>query len=237
MPRPALGLRDIAKLLLRDPRANDVYTNSRSLRRLSNARLIDVLLVSTVSRVEYLAEYGIDAIYAPLGYDLEHGYNLHQLRDIDVLFLGDLHVGRRRRLLNSLRRRGVPIKAVGDWKQPEFWGENRTALLNRAKIFLNIQRFSGEFSGLRMILGMANGALVLSEPMYRPEPFVAGYHFVSATVEQMPDVIHHYLTHDDELECIARRGEEFVKNQVRLERSVERLLTAVNERLSEARRD
>ena len=50
----------------------------------------------------------------------------------------------------------------------------------------SLTRHAGEFPGLRMILGMANGALVVSEPIYRPQPYVAGKHYVEATAEQMP---------------------------------------------------
>ncbi len=192
LPRPRLSLRDIAKYVLRDPRANDAYTNSRWLRKMSDNGLIDVLFTSTPSRVEYLAEHGVDAGYAPLGYDPEHGQDFRRPRDLDVLFLGDLRVGRRRRVLNKLRRQGVPVEACGDW---------------------------------------FNGSLVISEPMYRPEPFLEGRHYISARVEDMPSVIDHYLQHEDDRERIARQGTDFVMNQLRLETSVERILTAIKERL------
>jgi hypothetical protein len=231
MGRPKLGIRDIAKIVLHDARANDVYTNFRCLQKLSKTGVVDVLFASTPSRIEYLAEHGIKADYAPLGYDSDHGCDLEQSRDLPVLFLGDLRIGRRRRVLNTLRRRGVPVEASGDWSRPEFWGENRTSLLNRTRIFLNVHRFAGEFSGLRMILGMANGCLVISEPMYRPGPFLPGRHFVSVTVEEMPDAIQYYLSHDVERERIAREGNSFVMDQMRLETSVSFVLSAVKKRL------
>jgi hypothetical protein len=124
------------------------------------------------------------------------------------------------------------VEARGDWFDPQYWGENRSRLLNRAKIFLNVLRFPGEFSGLRMILGMANGALVVSEPMYRHEPFVAGEHFVSTAAAEMPDVLRHYLQRDDERQRIARAGRDFVTTELRLERSVDRIFEAVRQRVS-----
>ena len=231
MCRPKLGLRDIAKIVLHDARANDVHTNFRYLKKLSKTGVVNVLFTSTPSRIEYLAENGIKADYAPLGYDSDHGCNLEQPRDLPVLFLGDLRIRRRRQVLNTLRRRGVAIEAFGDWSRAEFWGKNRTKLLNRTKIFLNLHRFAGEFSGLRMILGMANGCLVISEPMYCPGPFHQGRHFVSATVEEMPDAIQYYLSHDVERERIAREGTRFVMDEMRLETSVSLVLTAVKKRL------
>ena len=51
-------------------------------------------------------------------------------------------------------------------------------LLNRAKIMLNISRYPGQLTGKRLILGMANKTLVVSEPMYLSEPYKSGQHYV-----------------------------------------------------------
>jgi spore maturation protein CgeB len=66
--------------------------------------------------------------------------------------------------------------------------------------------------------------------MYRPEPFLDGEHFVSATPERMPEVVRHYLRHDDERQRIARAGRDFVTTRLRLEASVERVRAAVGRR-------
>jgi hypothetical protein len=88
-------------------------------------------------------------------------------RDIDVLFLGDVRVARRRRALDFLQSSGINVTVAGSWEDPQYWGENRTKLLNRTKILLNIPRTAGDYSGLRMFLGAANGAVILSEPFCR----------------------------------------------------------------------
>jgi spore maturation protein CgeB len=94
---------------------------------------------------------------------------------------------------------------------------------------MNIQRFAGEFSGLRMIHGMANRAMVISEPMYKPDPYLPGQHFVSAPVEQMPDAIRYYLTHEREREEIATAGHQFVTQELTMERSLTRILELIRE--------
>jgi hypothetical protein len=147
------------------------------------------------------------------------------------MFIGEWRIMRRRRMIARLQRSGVDVKAYGDWGNPEFWGDNRTRLVNRTRIFLNIQRFPGEFSGARMILGMSNKALVISEPMYDPSPYVPGRHFVSATVDEMPKVIRYYLENATERERIAAEGHRFVTQELTMERSIQTLVRLVSEHL------
>ena len=220
---PLPTLRETAKLLLRDRRATDVYTNYFLLRRLARRRLPDVLAVSTRGRVDFLAERSIESYHVPLGYSPGYGRDLGLRRDVDALFLGERGIPRRRRILAGLRKAGVNLTARGDWSDPALWGESRTELLNRSKVLLHIQRLPMEFSGIRFILGMANGALVISEPVYDACPFVAGRHFVSASVEEMPAVIRHYLEHEDERRRIVTEAYTFVTQQLTMERSVSTL--------------
>lgn len=229
LPRPKLQPREIVKILIRRRTINDVYGNARALQRLHERGIPDLLVVSTRARHEFLTEQGITAHWAPLGYESIHGSDLGTTRDIPVLFLGDARIPRRKKILHSLRARGIAVQVAGSWSDPSFWGASRTRLLNRAKILLNLQRNAGELAGLRFILGMANKALVVSEPVYRPEPYVPGRHYVSAAVEDMPRVISHYLAHDDERERIARAGHGLVMNEVTIATSVARIAAAIRE--------
>jgi glycosyl transferase family 1 len=232
LPRQRLHAREVAKILLRDSRATDPYTNSRLLRRLARAGLPDLLAVHSPDAAEHLAEHGLAAETAPLGYALQFGRDLGLERDIDVLFLGTLEVPRRKRLLRRLRLAGVNVTAAGSWKNPAFWGENRTRLVNRTKILLNLSRFPGQSSGSRVVLGLANGALLLSEPMYRPDPFVPGEHFLSASVEEMPALVERYLNDDAARKALVDRGFSFMTREVTMERSVAKILTLLDAKLS-----
>ena len=172
--------------MLRDVRATDVYTNLAALRRLSRQGSPDLLIVSSQAWQESLAEHGIDAHWVPYGYGIGDGVPIVGSRDIEALFLGALDVPRRKRIIKELRRRGVDLTAKGSWFDKEFWAEDRTRLINRAEAFINIQRYPGEISAHRLILGMANKSLVVSEPVYRPAPFVPGEHYVEAEVDGIP---------------------------------------------------
>jgi hypothetical protein len=231
LPRPRLHLREIAKIVLRDARATDVYSNYFRLRQLARHGLPDVLIVSTGGRREFLAEHGIDACFVPLGYQPGDGHDMGLPRDIEVLFLGSRDVPRRRRLLNQFRRSGVEVVARGNWFDPANWGEARARLLNRTKILLNLARYPGELSGRRLILGLANKALVISEPIYNPAPYAAGTHYVSAAIEDIPQAIRYYLAHEDERQRIAAEGHRLVTQEITLARSVSQILAIVAERV------
>ncbi|HEV8712229.1 MAG TPA: glycosyltransferase [Candidatus Binatia bacterium] len=227
LPWPRLHARELAKIFLRHANATDVYTNYWRLRALARKGLPDLLAVSTRGGCQFLAERGTVAHWVPFGYDPSYGHDMNLPRDIDVLFLGEHQIPRRRRLLEDLRRQGINLLAVGSWSDPAYWGENRTRLLNRAKIVLNLQRHPGELSGVRFILAMANNALVISELIYDPAPYIPGKHYVSAAPEDFPRVIRYYLTHEDERMAIANEGHRFVTQELTMARSVAQILALI----------
>ncbi|MDQ5821312.1 MAG: hypothetical protein M3540_07730, partial [Actinomycetota bacterium] len=130
LPRP----RELAKIVLRDPRASDVYSNYWMLRRLARAGMPDVLAVISGERVKFLADRGIHAALVPYGYEEADGRDLGLERDIDVLLLTAAQLRERRRAVRLLRRAGIRVETVGSYSEPAFWGESRTELVNRAKI-------------------------------------------------------------------------------------------------------
>jgi hypothetical protein len=213
-------------------RITDVYTNYFRLRRLAQKGLPHLLVASTPGRCAFLVERGIPAHWVPLGYDPSRGHDMGLPRDVDTLFLGELNIPRRRRLIRRLRRHGVNLLTMGSWSDPACWGENRTRLLNRTKLFLNIQRHPGELPDTRLILGMANKALVISEPIYHPAPYVPGKHYISATIEEMPEVISYYLAHDSERERIVNEGYRFMTQELTMARSVSRILELITEQIN-----
>jgi hypothetical protein len=230
LPRPRLHARELAKIVLRDERVADPYSNARALRQLTAEGLVSLLLISTGGAHEFLAEQQIDATFVPLALLPEDGRDLGLARDIDVLFLGALDVPRRRRLVRELRRHGAPVVALGGWGADGYWGERRTQLLNRTKILLNFPRHPGLLSGRRMLIGMANKALVLAEPIYRPDPYRPGVHFVSSEIGEMPATIAAYLADDARRLTVAEAGHDFARSELTLERTIRRILALIDER-------
>ncbi len=223
-PQQRLHLRELAKIALRDERATDPWTNLRLLRWLATHGLPDLLVVTSHGAAETAALHALRAHVVPVGYDPVFGEALEVERDIDVLFLGALDVPRRRQALRALRRQGLTVDACGSWHDPRFWGAERTELLNRTRILLNIQRTPGQYSGFRLLLGMANGALVLSEPIYRPEPFIDGVHFVSGSLDEIPALAARYVGDEPARLRVAEEGRAFVTSSLTLGQSLASIL-------------
>lgn len=229
-PSASLSAREIAKIVLRDERATDPYTNYRRVKQAAKRGVPDLLVVSTRSRQTFLAEKGIVSEFVPLGYYESLGRDMHLSRDIDVLFLGTLDDPRHRKCVEYLRSSGVAIHALGDWHNQQYWGDARTEFINRCKIFLHIQRNPGTLSGQRMILGMANMALVLSEPIFDPFPYEPGTHYLSASLRQMPDTIDRYLADDSARKAIASAGHEFVTTHLTMDQSVRSIASMIQDK-------
>jgi hypothetical protein len=226
---PSLSLREMAKVVLRDRRATDPYTNLVELQRLQRLNLPDLLIVSSQAWQESLAEHGILSCWTPYGYEPADGAPKDAERDIEVLFLGALNLPRRRKIVRQLQRCGVNVMAKGSWSDKNLWGEHRTALVNRAEAFINIQRYPREIGAHRMILGMANKALVVSEPIYRPAPFIAGEHYVEAEVHSFPEMLAYYRAHPEARDRIVETAFRFVTEELRMENSVKRILSLMEE--------
>lgn len=224
---------ELAKILLGDWRATDIYTNAFKLRRMMREGTIDLLFVMSAEKRQYAEEQGYKSWYIPAGSHAKTGRLLGLERDIDVLFIGDTRPWRRKWLLWRLRRAGIDVTVRGSWHKDEkaLWGEERTRFLNRTKIVVHLQRYPGKLAAIRFVLAMSSGALIVSEPPYLPEPYVDGEHFVSATIDEMPRVIRHYLDHPEERERIAAAGHRLVSTEVTYHRSIAKMLAVIGEHL------
>ncbi len=225
LPREPLTARELAKVVLRDRRINDHGSNGRYLRELAGEGIVTVLAVATSAYQAYLAEHGVAAELVPLGYDPDDGRLLDLERDIDVLFLGDYRIRRRRHILRQLEREGIDLLVLGSNSASEgYWGESRTELLNRTKILLNLPRLQGHLPDIRLIMAMACGALVVSEPMYLPAPYVPGTHYVESPPDELATTIRRYLADDEERRRITATAHTFVTQGLTLEGTFARLL-------------
>ena len=222
-------LRELAKIVLRDRRINDHYSHARHLRRLAGQDVVDVFTVTTKSYQAYLAEHGIAVEQVPFGYHPSQGRLLDLERDIDVLFLGEFRMRRRRRILRRLRREGLDVLVLGDYSNPRLWGEARTELMNRTTVTLHIPRLEGHCSDIRMNMAMSNGALLVSEPLCLPYPYQPGEHYVESPLDELADTVRRYLADEEERRRITATAHAFI-TQLTLERSFARLLTLAAER-------
>lgn len=177
--------------------------------------LLSVLATTSELTATFLQARGFAPIVPGLRYDPMLGSDRNLDRDIPVLWLGQIATDRRGRLLARLRAElktlGVEIYVVDGVEHPYVFGEQRTILLNRTKIVLNLLRTRWDDNSMRMTLAAHNGALIVSEPTLRHTPYRPGVHLVEAPIEQMANTICHYLTHEAERKRIAEQAFDLIQ--------------------------
>lgn len=196
------------------------------LKQFWRQRWVDVVAAPSDIRVSALARRGIPAVTAPYGYHSSFGLDLGQPRDLDVLFLGQFASRRRRRIVTRLQRelaaRGARLVVAGTDRYVE--GLERTRLVGRAKILLNILKEPQDGVQHRFLLAAATRTLLVSEPMADPGPFRPGVHFIAAPVARLADTLCHWLRNDLERERIIAASHGFATEELRIEHSVGRIL-------------
>src|SRR4051794_16144715 len=151
--------------------------------RLTGANLHELLMavdagadivVTSRDRTATLATWGITARTVPFGYHACHAGAMTPPeaapRDIPLLLLGS-RAGHTRRAaaVDRLRANGA---LHGLRVEEASWGAERDALLRQTRVMLDVHRVPGNFVGLRLLLSLAAGVALVSEPMTDPWPFV-----------------------------------------------------------------
>jgi hypothetical protein len=195
--------------------------------------ILSVLAVGSKWIATFLRARGFSPIVAYIGSHPDWWAPMSVDRDIPVLWLGKMATTRRRRRLarvrSELRSRGVDMLVVDGEENPYVFGEERTVLLNRTKIVLNILREKWDNHSLRFFLAAPNRALVVTEPTLDHTPFTPGVHCVAAPTEQMADTICHYLSHADGRNRIVEQAYQLATEDLTMKKSVEQILEQLRE--------
>jgi hypothetical protein len=205
---------------------------SRNVAAFWDQGLFDNIFVSLRPRAAFLGELNIPSTFVPIGYTPTLGRSAGKgVRDIDVLFFG--HVSSRRRSLlhkidAALRKAGYALKVI----ERDCYGDDRTAILNRSKIVLNLHKFPWEFAGQRLLMAMSCGALVVSEWAPDTTPYSHGEHLFVARLEELSEVLVTMLRDQSRREAIAETGYQFATMQLRVERVLPAALDAIQRKPS-----
>jgi hypothetical protein len=198
--------------------------------RYRRAGLLDVLAVWSPRVGEELTRRGLAPMVVGMGYYPDCGRDLGLVRDIDVVWLGKAGSRRRQRLVRRVRReltrRGVRLLVVDGVEHRYVFGEERTRLLNRTKIVLNLLRQTWDDNSMRFFFAAANGALVVSEPTLRHSDFTAGVHLVEAPLDRLADAVQAYLQDEPAREAIVVRARKLAVETLTMRATVRRLLEA-----------
>jgi hypothetical protein len=202
------------------------------LRRLVSLGIIELIVVSGERRCELLRRQGLAAQPLFFGYASNFGRDLRATRDIDVAFLGQAGSRRRQRNLRlvtrALERRNISV-AVHDGRNSSLSGEALIQFLNRCRVLLNILRGSQDAVFHRFLLGAANKALVVTEPVNEYGPFVPGEHLLVSPVGRMAETIERIVRDDEARNRYVEAAYHLVTCCQTMDASVERLLEMCND--------
>ncbi|MCV2869044.1 glycosyltransferase [Defluviimonas sp. WL0002] len=195
---------------------------------------LDAVFVSTEQKRAQLADWGVPSTFLPVGQQPAFGRDLGLDRDIDLLFIGSMKSRRRQAALKSLfataRGQGLTVHVP----EGAVWGEDRTRLINRARVLLHVHQFDWDTPWMRWCLAAANGAVVISEPLSLPDPLRPGVDYVEAPLSGMAALLAELARNEDRrlamLAASRARIEATMTQGASLDRLAERLLALARER-------
>ncbi len=164
----------------------------------------------------------------------EWGEDLKLARDVPVLWMGKIATRRREEILTSIReglaRYNVPVMVVDGQENPAIHGRDRTVLLNRTKIVLNLLRQPWDNNSVRFYLASLNKVLVVSEPTFPHLPLENQVHYVETSKDQIVDTIRYYLENESERQRLAENAHRFVKRELNATKGAALILETVFQR-------
>lgn len=188
-----------------------------------NLGWIDHLFTSTVPKKEFLENIGIDAKFVPVGYHPLWGEIPETKRDIDILFIGrPMHKTRfsiLRDVKHMLSLRGINLVTI-DYG---CYGQQRTNILNRTKIVLDLIRVPWEMPLMRLLMSMSCGALVVSNWLGNPDPF-SRKHLVQVDTKDIVKAVIYYLEHENERQIIVDDAYQFVTQEATMKNSISKII-------------
>lgn len=213
-----------------DPRLRCLTTRAHRFRYygdlfwLKKQGILSALVTTSHWTAQFLRARGFDPILAYEGAHPSWDPGVQVERDIPVLWIGKTATRRRARLLSRIRRelreRGVEMLVIDGVEHPYVFGEERTALLNRTKIVVNLLRKEWDDNSFRYYIAASSRALIITEPTLPHTPFLPDVHLVQSPIEHMTDTIIHYLSYEQERQQIANRAYQLINEELTMKKSL-----------------
>ncbi len=108
------------------------------------------------------------------------------------------------------------------------FGEERTILLNRTKIVLNILRKPWDDNSQRYFIAAPNRALIVTESTFPHTPFLPGHHIVEVPLEKIASTICYYLEQEELRKEIVDNAYRLVMNDLTMENSIIKIMNRYN---------
>lgn len=184
--------------------------------------------------------HGIPAVYVPWGTSQDWYADLHLERDIDVLWFGKRRIRRRSTLLDAirheLRSHRIEMYVVDGVEKPFIYGDERTQILNRSKITLNlrIHPYDNVYP-YRFQVVAGNRCLLVCEPELNHHPqCIPGRHFVAAKADKIVEQILFYLSHENERIQITENAYQLVTQELTMANSLKAILQVTENTVANA---
>ena len=195
------------------------------------SRLVDRVVVTSRDRARTLADQSVAAATVPFGYHPSVAGPLVapacEGRDVAVVVVGGGTDERRLRRGRVLAAIGPDLESLGTVVRLDgVWGRERDAVLRRTRVVVDVQRVPGNFTGLRFLIAMAAGAVVVSEPLDDPYPFVPGRDHIEAPAGQIAGAVAAVLADEAYRRAIAESGQALLGGDLSMRTSLERVLAA-----------
>jgi hypothetical protein len=225
LPGPLRGLRE------------DMAINYECSANLADAywcsRFVDEMVVTSRDRAQVLAASGVGARVVPYGYHPTLAGPLAGTdgadRDIAVAAVGSALGARYLRrgrvfegILPALESFGRVTVLDG------IWGPERDALLRRSRVLLDIHRIPGNFAGLRFLTAFASGAVLVTEPLNDPYPFVSGRDHVETSTARLVDGVAALLDHEPTRRTMAATAQDRLREELSMGAMLQRVLGGVS---------
>jgi hypothetical protein len=117
--------------------------------------------------------------------------------------------------------------SVDGVEHPYVFGEERTILLNRTKIALNLLREEWDDNSMRYCLAAPNRALIVTEPTLKHTPLRPGVHLVEAPIDRMVDTICYYLEREEERQRIVDQAYQLVTTELTMRQGLAQILERI----------
>lgn len=195
------------------------------------AAIVDI----NADSIEELGRRGVTAQPFPLGYTSfwDHWGEADSARDIDIAYLGSTDPRRDKALAgfaplfwDRTSRIYVPTPDPQPGEQEHYVvGKRKLELLANTKVLINMHRMaSSAFEWVRVIEAISNGCVVVSEHSADHEPLVPQEHFLSGDISTLGLLTVGLLEDPEALQSMRTSAYRYLRDELPLRPSVERLL-------------
>jgi hypothetical protein len=194
---------------------------------------LDILCDTSLISAQYWRSRGLPAEYVPWGISSDWYEDLSLTRDIGVLWMGHRRNWYRSTMVDIVKKemykRGISMYVADGLETPFIHGAERTEILNRSIITLNIQtERKKNILPMRFVLAAGNRSLVLSDPALSHAPEILdGEHYVTAHSKSLVNKILHYLDHEIERQPIVQKAYDLCTTRLTMANSLRILLDKV----------